>query len=91
MPDLLCCVNQVVCSAASVLKPGTGRVYVRDYAQGDLAQHRLSSTARQQKLAPDFYLRMDGTRAYFFTEAGACNPGQHSVWSLVIFGTIPSS
>ncbi|KAK9814946.1 hypothetical protein WJX73_002785 [Symbiochloris irregularis] len=60
--------RQVALNVASVLKPGAGRVYVRDYARGDLAQQRLSSTARQQKLAADFYLRMDGTRAYYFTE-----------------------
>ena len=63
--------GQAVRNVAAVLRPGQGRVYVRDYARGDLAQHRLSSTPRPQQLAEDFYLRMDGTRAYYFTEAGA--------------------
>ena len=64
-----CC--QAVRSIAEVLKPGKGRVFVRDYAQGDLAQQRLSTTGRQQKLATNFYMRMDGTRAFYFSEAGA--------------------
>ena len=63
--------GQAVRNVARVLRPGRGRVYVRDYAQGDLTQQRLSSGPRVQKLASDFYLRMDGTRVFFFTEAGA--------------------
>ena len=56
---------------AKVLKAGCGRVYVRDYAEGDLAQQRFSASSRPQQLSHGFYVRMDGTRAYYFTEAGA--------------------
>ena len=48
----------------------------RDYAAGDLAEERLSSQGRQQQLGPNFYVRWDGTRAFYFTEVcgwlGAC-------------------
>ena len=53
------------------LSPG-GRVCVRDYARGDLAQGRLSNTRQPQRLGQEgFYARWDGTRAYYFTEASA--------------------
>jgi hypothetical protein len=48
------------------LKEGSGRVFVRDYAHGDLAQARLAR--KQQKLADHFFARGDGTRAYYFSE-----------------------
>lgn len=51
------------------LVPG-GRVLVRDYARGDLAQSRLSEPGRVQRLADDFYVRWDGTRAFYFTQVG---------------------
>lgn len=51
------------------LAPG-GRVLVRDYARGDLAQSRLSEPGRVQRLADDFYVRWDGTRAFYFTQVG---------------------
>ena len=58
---------QAVRSVASVLKPG-GKVLFRDYGAQDLAQHRLAGTGRPQKLADSFYLRMDGTKAFYFTQ-----------------------
>ncbi|KAJ6810048.1 uncharacterized protein M6B38_157505 [Iris pallida] len=48
-----------------VLKPN-GRVLFRDYATGDLAQERL--TCKEQQISENFYVRGDGTRAYYFTE-----------------------
>ncbi|CAN0882060.1 tRNA N(3)-methylcytidine methyltransferase METTL6 [Linum grandiflorum] len=47
-----------------VLKPN-GRVLLRDYATGDLAQERFSS--KNQKISENFYVRGDGTRAYYFS------------------------
>ncbi|CAI5535816.1 unnamed protein product [Closterium sp. Naga37s-1] len=55
-----------VANVATVLKPG-GHVLVRDYAAGDLAQERLRR--KEQHIADNFYVRGDGTRAYYFTEA----------------------
>jgi methyltransferase-like protein 6 len=41
---------------------------VRDYAAGDLAQERFEGkVAANQKLSENFYVRHDGTRAYYFT------------------------
>jgi methyltransferase-like protein 6 len=51
-----------------VLKPG-GLVFFRDYAVGDEAQHRFAGQEdSKKKLAENFYVRQDGTRAYFFTK-----------------------
>ncbi len=57
-------------SIAHTLKVGSGRVLVRDYAEGDLAESRLAASSRQQKLQDNFYVRGDGTRAFYFSEAG---------------------
>lgn len=62
---------QALQNIARTLKVGTGRVLVRDYAEGDLAQARLAKVSRQQQLAENFYVRGDGTRAYYFSEV-AC-------------------
>ncbi|CAN6456163.1 unnamed protein product [Victoria cruziana] len=48
-----------------VLKPN-GHVLLRDYAIGDLAQERL--TTKNQKISENFYVRGDGTRAFYFSE-----------------------
>ena len=44
-----------------------GRVLVRDYAEGDLAQIRFERDGLDgRKLGENFYVRGDGTRAYYF-------------------------
>ncbi|GAV64065.1 Methyltransf_12 domain-containing protein/Methyltransf_16 domain-containing protein [Cephalotus follicularis] len=48
----------------SVLKPN-GYVLFRDYATGDLAQERF--TGKDQMISENFYVRGDGTRAFYFS------------------------
>ena len=40
----------------------------RDYAAGDLCQDRLAGEGRQQRLSDSFYVRWDGTCAFYFGE-----------------------
>jgi len=49
-----------------ILKPG-GYVLIRDYGRGDLAEHRFEKQPEKSKLDTNFYVRQDGTRAYYFT------------------------
>lgn len=53
-----------------VLKPN-GFVLFRDYATGDLAQERL--TCKDQKISENFYVRGDGTRAFYFSDESLTN------------------
>lgn len=48
-----------------VMAPG-GVVLFRDYARGDANQLDFDKQYPPRKLAPNFYVRPDGTRAYFF-------------------------
>jgi hypothetical protein len=51
-----------------VLKP-EGLVFFRDYAAGDEAQQRFAEQdSSKKKLGENFYVRQDGTLAYFFTQ-----------------------
>ncbi|CAL8468566.1 g8106 [Coccomyxa elongata] len=59
---------KVLQNIGKTLKVGSGRVLVRDYAEGDLAQARLAGPTKQQQLGDHFYVRGDGTRAFYFPE-----------------------
>lgn len=67
-------------NVAAVLKPGRGRVLVRDYAEGDLAQLRLAGPTRNQRISENFYVRSDGTQAYYFSQV--LLPTGHLAFSL---------
>ena len=56
-----------IAATASALREG-GRMLIRDYAQGDGAQKRLQAATRPKQLddAGRFFVRQDGTRAYYF-------------------------
>ena len=56
--------------ATKILKPG-GRLLFRDYGKYDMAQLRFEKASKRQpnRISEDFYVRGDGTRAKFFTEA----------------------
>jgi len=53
-------------NVAGALRPG-GKVLFRDYGLYDMAQLRMAEP-RGHKLCDNFYVRKDGTRAYYFTE-----------------------
>ncbi|GAB2286009.1 hypothetical protein Dimus_020432 [Dionaea muscipula] len=57
--------TKVLQNVRNVLKPN-GRVLLRDYATGDLAQERF--TCKDQMISENFYVRGDGTRAFYFSE-----------------------
>ena len=60
--------EQTLRNISSVMRPSCeGRVLIRDYASGDLAQERFS-VKDGQKLGDNFYVRGDGTRAYYFSQ-----------------------
>ncbi|KAK4274560.1 hypothetical protein QN277_017761 [Acacia crassicarpa] len=56
--------HQVLQNIRRVIKP-SGYLLFRDYATGDLAQERFSG--KDQKISDNFYVRGDGTRAYYFS------------------------
>jgi len=53
----------VVSKATQILRPG-GRILFRDYGRYDEAQLRFS---KGHIIEENFYVRQDGTRAYYFT------------------------
>ena len=51
---------------ATVMRPG-GQVLLRDYGIYDMAEIRLAEQ-KGHKISDNFYVRKDGTRAYYFSE-----------------------
>ncbi|KAH9621388.1 hypothetical protein KSS87_005218 [Heliosperma pusillum] len=58
-------ISSVMQNIRKILKPN-GLVLFRDYATGDLAQERF--ICKDQKISENFYVRGDGTRAFYFSE-----------------------
>lgn len=54
----------VVSNLHSVLRPG-GQVLFRDYG---LFDHAMLRFGRGHKIQEQFYMRQDGTRAYYFSQ-----------------------
>ena len=52
---------------AGVMRPG-GLVLFRDYGIYDMAEIRMAEQ-KGHKIGDNFYVRKDGTRAYYFSEA----------------------
>jgi len=42
-------------------------ILFRDYGLGDTAQERFSAKSGEKKLEENFFVRHDGTRAYYFS------------------------
>ncbi|GAU47956.1 hypothetical protein TSUD_06900 [Trifolium subterraneum] len=61
--DDLC--KEITPSSVDIVTMPNGYVLLRDYATGDLAQERFSG--KDQKISDNFYVRGDGTRAYYFS------------------------
>ena len=57
---------RAVANVVERLKPG-GMILFRDYGNLDQAQLRF---ARDQRLGPNYFVRQDGTRSFFFTLDG---------------------
>ena len=62
--------EHIVKLASKILKP-SGSVLFRDYGRYDMAQLRFEASSKRQgnRISDGFYVRGDGTRAKFFTEA----------------------
>jgi len=60
------CFLHVLQNVAAALKPG-GRCLFRDYGLFDMAQLKMAEP-KGHKISDNFYVRKDGTRAYYFAE-----------------------
>jgi SAM-dependent methyltransferase len=57
--------RQAVGNIANTLRPG-GTLIFRDYARYDAAQMKLG-LSKQKQISPNFYLKHNGTRCYYFS------------------------
>lgn len=55
---------EVIKTVAQIVRPG-GRLMIRDYCDGDLAQRRFKN---RNRIEERYYVRQDGTLTYFFDE-----------------------
>ena len=61
---------QALLNVVGMLKPGSGRLLLRDYASGDYAQQRFLASQHKQQLGDGSFVRGDGTLACYFEEVG---------------------
>jgi methyltransferase-like protein 6 len=67
-----CKLDVCVSKIAYAMKPG-GVLFIRDYAQNDLAKNRFRKKDSYKKIGDQFYVRGDGTRAYYFSKQEILN------------------
>jgi len=58
--------QSIVAKIHKALVPG-GYVLIRDYGKGDMAEARFENSSKVKKISESFYVRKDGTRAYYFS------------------------
>lgn len=64
------------------MAPG-GIFLIRDYGRGDMAEKRFTKNCGKKKISENFFVRKDGTRAYYSTI------GNQFIISFFLFPTFP--
>ena len=65
----------------ALMRPGRGRLLLRDYGVGDLSQLRFVAK-RGRRLADSFYARGDGTRVYYFSKDALASLAADAGWTV---------